>query len=75
MHGFVVYPYAAVLDGIPGQIPSDHRLSPLYGLMVGRYRRGYAFTPTLGGQEFHLHTDEVVKEGISTSMLPILYIS
>jgi len=33
-------PYAALLDGIPGRMPSDRLFSPLYGLMVSRYRRG-----------------------------------
>ena len=54
------YPDAALLDGIPSRILSYHRLSPLYGLMVSRYRRGYAVTSTLEGQEFRLHEDEVV---------------
>ena len=54
------YPDAALLDGIPSRILSYHRLSPLYGLMVSRYRRGYAITSTPEGQAFHLHEDEVV---------------
>ena len=45
------YPYAALLDGIPSQILSYHRLSPLCGLMVSRYRRGYAVISTPEGQE------------------------
>jgi len=54
-------PYATVLDGIPGRIPSYHLLSPLLGLMVSRYPKGYAFISTPEGQEFHLYRDEVVK--------------
>jgi len=38
-------------------------------LMVSRYRRGYALTPTPGGQELHLHSDEVIKD----PMIPTLY--
>src|SRR5882724_5793898 len=48
--------------GIPGRILDYHRLSPLYGLRVSRYRRGYAVTSTPEGQERHLHEDEVVIE-------------
>ena len=44
-------PYTTLLDGIPGRIPSDRLLSPLYGLMVSRYRRGYALTSPPEGQE------------------------
>jgi hypothetical protein len=56
------YPYSAVLDGIPGRIPSDHLLFPLLGLMVSRYPREYAVSPTPGRQELHLHGDTVVKD-------------
>ncbi len=49
--GSCAYPYATLLDGIPGRIPRYHLLSPLCGLMVSRYRRGYAFTSTPEGQE------------------------
>ncbi len=56
------YPYSALLGGIPGRIPSDRRLASLWGLMVSRYLKGYAFTTTLAGQEFHLHGDTVVKD-------------
>jgi hypothetical protein len=60
--GSCAYPYATLLDGIPGRIPSDQLLSPLCGLMVSRYRRGYAFTSTPEGQELHLHEDTVIKD-------------
>jgi hypothetical protein len=30
--------------------------------MVSRYLKGYAFTATLAGQEFHLHGDTVIKD-------------
>jgi hypothetical protein len=60
--GSYAYPYATLLDGIPGRIPSNHLLSPLGGLMVSRYRRGYAFTSTPEGQELHLHGDTVIKD-------------
>ena len=36
------YPYPAVLDGIPGRVPSYHRLGPLQGLMASRYPGAYA---------------------------------
>jgi hypothetical protein len=60
--GSYAYPYAAMLVGIPSRILGYHRLSPLYGLMVSRYRRGYAVISTPEGQEWHLHEDEVVIE-------------
>ena len=60
--GSCACPYATVLDGIPGRIPRDHLLSPLGGLMISRYRKGYALTFTPEGQELHLHGDEVVKD-------------
>jgi hypothetical protein len=49
--GSCTCPYATVLNGIPGRIPSDHLLSPLCGLRISRYRRGYALTSTPEGQE------------------------
>ena len=64
------YPYATVLDGIPGRIPSDHLFSPLCGLMVSRYRRGAAFTSTREGQALHLHEDEVVEEQLLFAPYP-----
>src|SRR5215204_2567578 len=36
------YPYPASLDGIPGRVPSYHRLGPLQGLMASRYPGAYA---------------------------------
>ena len=62
-------PCTALLDGIPSRILSDRLVSPLCGLRVSRYRRGYALTPTPGGQELHLHSDEVIKD----PMIPTLY--
>jgi len=50
-------PYSARLDGIHSRILRDRLLSPLCGLMVSRYRRGYAVTSTPEGQELHLHGD------------------
>jgi hypothetical protein len=55
-------PYTALLDGIPSRILSDRLLSPLLGLMVSRYPRGYAFTSIPEGQELHLHDDEVIQD-------------
>ena len=49
------YPCSAWLGGIPGWIPRDPLLTSLWGLMVSRYPRGYAVSPTPGRQEFHLH--------------------
>ena len=63
-------PYSALLDGIPGRIPSDRLLSPLCGLMVSRYRRGYAVTSTPEGQELHLHGDEVIKDQLILAPYP-----
>jgi hypothetical protein len=57
-----VCPSSALLDGIPGRIPSDHLLFPLLGLMVSRYPREYAVSPTPGRQALHLHGDTVVTE-------------
>ena len=51
MGSTVAYPYSALLDGIPGRIPSDRHLLPLLGLMVSRYPGEYAVSPTLGRQE------------------------
>src|SRR5262249_38768492 len=36
------FPYPTALDGIPGRVPSSHRLGPLQGLMVSRYPGAYA---------------------------------
>jgi hypothetical protein len=57
-----VCPSSALLDGIPGRIPSDHLLFPLLGVMVRRDPRAYAVSPTPGRQELHRHGDAVVKE-------------
>ena len=65
-------PYTALLDGIPGRIPSDRLLSPLYGLMVSRYRRGYALTSTPEGQELHLHGEKVVEDRLIYAPYPPL---
>ena len=56
------YPYSARLDGMPGRIPSYHLLCPLLGLLVSRYPREDAVSPTPGRQELHLHGDTVVKD-------------
>jgi hypothetical protein len=65
-------PYTVGLDGIPSRILSDRLLSPLYGLMVSRYRRGYAFTSTPEGQELHLHREKVVEDRLISSPYPLL---
>ena len=62
-------PYSARLDGILSRMLSDRLLSPLGGLMVSRYRRGYALTSTPEGQEFHLHGDQVIKDQTDLSSL------
>lgn len=36
------YPYPAVLEGIPGRVPSYPRLGPLQGLRASRYPGAYA---------------------------------
>jgi hypothetical protein len=55
-------PCTARLDGILSRILRDRLLSPLGGLMVSRYRRGYALISTPERQECHLHGDEVIKD-------------
>jgi hypothetical protein len=65
-------PYAALLDGIPGRMPSDRLLSPLYGLMVSRYRRGYAVISTPERQELHLHEEKVVEDHLISAPYPPL---
>ena len=64
-------PCTALLDGIPSRILRDRLLSPLGGLMVSRYRRGYAFTSTPEGQELHLHSDEVIKDPRISTLYPL----
>jgi hypothetical protein len=63
-------PCTALLDGIPSRILSDRLLSPLLGLMVSRYPRGYAFTSTPKGQELHLHGAEVIKDPVILTLYP-----
>ncbi len=65
-------PYTALLDGMPGRIPRDRLLSPLYGLMVSRYRRGYALTSPPEGQELHLHREKVVEDRLIYAPYPPL---
>ncbi len=65
------YPYTALLDGIPSRTLSDRLLSPLLGLMVSRYPRGYAFTSPPEGQELHLHGDEVIKDPMIMTLYPL----
>src|SRR5262245_65440436 len=40
--GSCSFPYPTELDGIPGRVPSYHRLGPLQGLRVSRYPGAYA---------------------------------
>ncbi len=40
--------------------------------MVSRYRRGYAFTSTREGQEFHLHEEEVIEDRATFAPYPPL---
>jgi hypothetical protein len=58
--GSCACPCTALLDGILSRILRGRLLSPLGGLMVSRYHRGYALTSTPEGQALHLHEDEVV---------------
>lgn len=51
----VACPVLALLDGIPGRVPSDRLLASLWGLRVSRSPRGYAINPPPGWQAFHLH--------------------
>ena len=69
--GSCTCPCTALLDGIPSRILSDRLLSPLVGLMVSRYPRGYAFTSTPEEQELHLHGDEVVKDPMILALYPL----
>jgi hypothetical protein len=68
--GSSAYPYAALLDGMPGRIPGDRLFSPLLGLMVSRYPRGDAVTSTPEGQEWHRHGDEVVEDRLLYAPYP-----
>jgi hypothetical protein len=61
-------PYSAVLEGIPGRMPSDHLLFPLVGLMVSRYPREDAVRSTPERQELLLHRDTVVKEVFASNV-------
>jgi len=69
--GSCTYPCTALLDGIPSRILSDRLLSPLLGLRVSRYPRGYAFTSTPERQELHLHGDEVIKDPKISTLYPL----
>jgi hypothetical protein len=60
--GSCACPCTALLDGIRSRILRDRLLSPLCGLRISRYRRGYALTSTPERQELHLHGEEVVKD-------------
>jgi len=64
-------PCTALLDGIPSRILRDRLFSPLGGLMVSRYRRGYAVTSTPEGQELHLHGDEVIRDRRTSTLYPL----
>jgi hypothetical protein len=64
-------PCTALLGGILSRILSDRLLSPLGGLMVSRYRRGYALTLTPEGQELHLHGGEVIKDPMILTLSPL----
>ena len=55
-------PCTALRDGIRSRMLRDRLVSPLCGLRVSRYRRGYALTSTPERQELHLHGEEVVKD-------------
>jgi len=52
------------------RIPSDHLLSPLCGLMVSRYRRGYAFTSTPEGRNCTCTKIQLSKIVRSSSLSP-----
>jgi hypothetical protein len=64
-------PCTALLDGIPSRILSDRLLSPLCGLRVSRYRRGYVVISTPERQELHLHGDEVIKDPRISNLYPL----
>jgi hypothetical protein len=55
-------PSVTLLGGILSQILRDPPLSPLVGLRVSRYPRGYAVTSTPEGPELHRHGVEVIKD-------------
>jgi hypothetical protein len=64
-------PCTALLDGIRSRILRDRLVSPLLGLMVSRYPRGYTFTSTPEGQALHLHGDEVIKDPMISTLYPL----
>jgi hypothetical protein len=55
-------PSVTLLGGSLSQILSDSHLSPLWGLRVSRYPRGYAVTSTPEGPELPRYGAEVIKE-------------
>jgi hypothetical protein len=50
MGSAAAWPYAALLGGLPGRMPSDRHDASLGGLRVSRYPRGDAVSPTPGRQ-------------------------
>jgi hypothetical protein len=69
--GSCACPCTALLDGIRSRILRDRLLSPLCGLRISRYRRGYALTSTPEGQELHLHGGEVIKDRMILTLYPL----
>src|SRR5262249_18729926 len=55
------YPYPAVLDGIPGRVPSYHRLGPLQGLMASLYPGAHASLLHREGGSYTRTRDEVTR--------------
>jgi hypothetical protein len=53
----IAYSYPALLDGVPGWVPSYRLSFPLHGLMVSRYRGESASPLASRGQELHLHRE------------------
>ncbi len=58
----IAYPYAALLDGVPGWVPSYRLSLPLHGLMVSRYR-GESASPQHRGDRNCTYTEnQVIKD-------------
>jgi hypothetical protein len=64
------YPYATVLDGIPGWVPSYRLSRPLHDFDRQSPPWGLCITPASGGEEFHLYHSQVIKTcGLDPSSL------
>jgi hypothetical protein len=67
----IAYPYPAVLDGVPGRVPSYRLSFPLHGLTVGLYRGESASPQHQRGRELHSYRIKVIKDRLwSKHLIP-----